>query len=211
MIKILIVCIAIAMILTVSEVLWRKKIISSEVSRKLVHIFSGVVVAFLPAFVSYGYIQLLSLVFLMVVFGSLKLNVFRAIHSVKRITVGEVMYPVGIGVCALIAPAPWIFTVAILHLAVADALAAMVGSHYGKKTSYKLFGHKKSWHGTLTFLAISIIILSSAAITGYLGGTSLFFALVLFPGLITLVENFSWWGIDNLTIPLLVVVLLSSL
>jgi phytol kinase len=210
MINIAIACLLIFVLLLISEFLWRKKIVSSEVSRKFVHIFSGAVVAFLPYFVSYGYIQILSLAFLVVILASLKLNIFRGIHSVKRVTLGEVMYPIGIGVCAFIAPTPWIFTVAILHLSVADALAAMVGLSYGKNTVYKLFGHSKSVYGSLAFMLVSVLIFVGVIFFAPVREFSAEYLLIGVPIILTIVENFSWWGIDNLTIPLMAVVLLSS-
>jgi phytol kinase len=212
MLDVLIVCVLIFCMLIISEFLWRKKLLSAEVSRKFVHMGTGILVAFLPFFVSWSAIQALSVAFLVVIFVSARFKIFRSIHSVKRVTRGEILYAVGIGVCAFLEPASWIFTVAILHLAVADALAAMVGTKWGRRTNYTILSHGKSLLGSMTFFYASMAIFIGVIV--FYQGDSLpsnYLLLIVVPTLLTMLENISWYGLDNVTVPIMAIVLLSNI
>ena len=113
---------AIFLLLLITESLWRQHKLPTETSRKIIHMGTGVIIAFWPLYLSWLTIQLLSLCLLVVILLSHHFHIFKSIHSVKRLTKGEILYPVGIGLCALLEPAPWMFTAAILHLALADGL-----------------------------------------------------------------------------------------
>lgn len=203
---------AIGALLLAAEYLWRSGKLNIEVSRKVVHIGTGIMIAFWPYILSWTAIQLLSLALLAVVLVSYKFHIFKSIHSVKRLTKGEILYPIGIGLCALLEPAPWVFTAAILHLALADGLAAIAGVHYGKKTSYNLLSHGKSLVGSLTFFVTSFLIFVGASLfvseqtLPLLYGWFLWSALVL-----TFIENISWYGLDDITVPVSVIIILTLL
>ncbi len=212
MVDLIFTCILIFCLLLISEFLWRKKWVRAETSRKIIHMGTGVLVAFLPFFVSWPSIQALSIAFLVVILASVRLNIFGSIHSVKRVTKGEILYAVGIGICAFLQPVDWIFAAAILHLALADALAAMVGTKWGKRTRYTLLSHGKSMLGSLVFFYTSMaIFLGVILLQPAEGLPSNYLLLLVLPTILTLLENVSWYGVDNVTIPLMCVVLLSSL
>ncbi|MGI9027231.1 MAG: diacylglycerol/polyprenol kinase family protein [Candidatus Saccharimonadales bacterium] len=203
---------AIAIIVVITEGLYRTGNINVEVSRKTIHIGTGTIIAFWPFFLPWVAIQLLSLLLLVAVVVSFKLHIFKSIHSVKRLTRGEILFPIGIGLCALLEPTPWVFTAAILHLAVADGLAGVIGVHYGKNTRYTILSHGKSLVGSLTFFVTSFVILATAsffisdATQPYMFGWFIWSALVL-----TFVENISWYGLDDITVPISVIVILTLL
>ncbi len=210
MIELILVCLCILFLIMFAEILWRRKIVQVELSRKLIHMGTGVIVAFCPFFLSWTYIQLLSVGFLVVILASYKLNIFSSIHDVNRITRGEVLYPIGIGICALLEPAPWIFTASILHLAIADALAAIVGLKWGKRTRYMLLSHGKTLLGSMTFFYTSMAIFAGALyFVAPENRPNLLTLLVMFPLILTLLENISWFGSDNITVPVAVIILLS--
>lgn len=212
MLNILIVCTLIFLMLLFSEFLWRKKIVSVEISRKMIHMGTGVLVAFLPFFVSWGEIQFLSTAFLAVILFSARFKVLKSIHSVKRVTKGEVLYAVGIGICAFLEPTAWIFTVAILHLALADALAAVIGTKWGRRTRYTLLSHGKSLLGSMVFFYVSMMIfLGVILVQPEANLPSVYLLLVVLPTLLTMLENISWYGLDNVTVPVMAIVLLSVL
>ena len=199
-------------LLIVVDRLWEAKKIQVETSRKIIHMATGVYIAFWPLFISWTYIQVLSIALLGVILLSYKLHVFQSIHAVERITSGEILFPVAIAICAFIEPAPWMFTAAILHLAIADSLAAYVGTRWGKRTHYKIMSHGKSLVGSLAFLVTSLTIMS--ATTFFVQPQNLpsaFWLLVFSPVVLTLLENISWYGTDNITVPIAVIVLLSGL
>ena len=178
-----------------------------ELSRKTVHILVGCFVAAWPWLLDWWQIQLLGIGFILGVTASQYLGIFRAIHSVQRPTYGELCFGAAVGLAPLITHNKWMFAVAMLHMALADGLAAVVGVAYGRKNQYKVWGHAKSVAGSLTFFCISVALLAAySMIVGPIGlGHVLAIALVS-----TLLENIAIYGLDNLFVPLLVAADLQS-
>lgn len=196
---------SIFLLLVVTEVLWRKNVLEPEMARKIIHIFVGAFIAFWPLYMSWTTIQLLSLALFVGVFLSYEFGVFGAIHHNPRRRAGELWFPVGIGVSALLTTQPWIFTAAVLHLALADGLAAAVGSKWGWR-HYRIGQHTRSLMGSLVFLVVSLglSIFAFLVLRSELPDTSLaVFAVV--PFLATAVESISRHGLDNVLVPISVV------
>ncbi|MDB5171077.1 MAG: phosphatidate cytidylyltransferase [Candidatus Saccharibacteria bacterium] len=188
-------------LLVASELWWRRRDVHGEFSRKFVHITVGSFVAFWPYFLTPRQIMLLSLAFLVGVAVSKYLNIFQAIHSVQRPTLGEFWFALVVGLLALITDThPHIYTTALLVMALADGLAAVVGIHFGNGYRYVVFGSPKSILGTATFFATTCLIL-----TGYVLATPGALALsLIFPiaAVATILENVAVRGLDNLLVPL---------
>jgi phytol kinase len=186
----------------VSEIWWRKRKPHDEFSRKFIHITVGCFVAFWPYFLTWNQIFFLSGAFIAVVLISQYLNIFKAIHAVERPTWGELCFAAAVGVLAIVTREPAIYMVAVLHMGLADGLAAVFGTIYGKSNSYMVLGHKKSVVGSLAFLLTSWLLLigyatiSSAVINPLL--------LVGIAGVATALENFAVHGLDNLLVPLFI-------
>ena len=194
-----------AVTIVTSEILRTKKIISNESSRKVLHIAHGVVVASWVFVTNYVFIIAAEVLFLIAVMIARKIDVLQPLRTVGRSSWGDYFFPLGIIAVALISPSKVIFFVSILHLAVADALAALVGRKF-KKGEYHVFGHRKTIAGTLTFLFVSLAILyyfQSNLIIGYS-----YTAIMVTAFIVTLAENISPYGSDNTTIPLVVAVML---
>ncbi|HEX7963299.1 MAG TPA: hypothetical protein VF466_01775 [Candidatus Saccharimonadales bacterium] len=196
------------LIIVFAEYLSRYRGVHSELTRKLVHILVGIFVAFWPFFLSWRQIQAISLLFFITVLLSIKFNVFGSIHAVSRNKVGEVLFALVIGILALITTKDWIFTAAMLHLSLADGLAAIFGLAWGDGSTYKIMGRTKSLVGSLAFFFTSLaIMICYAAFSGLsYGGV----ALVWLPVLATIAENVSGEGTDNMVVPLLVALVLTS-
>ncbi len=199
-------------LLVIGEALWRAKILKAELGRKFIHITVGTFVAFWPFYMSFRQIQLIAVAFFVVVTASRSLNIFKSIHAIDRKTWGDVLFAIGILLASSITSSKWIFLAAILHLSLADGLAAVIGSNYGKKHQYKVLGFTKSVVGTATFWLVSLLILITV-IT--LGGANYyivtFTAILLLPLTATAIENIAVYGLDNLFVPLLIVVVLSQM
>jgi phytol kinase len=200
--------IAVFGVLVFAEYLSRYRGVHSELTRKLVHILVGVFVAFWPFFLSWRQIQMISLAFLVVVLISVKLHIFRSIHAVQRNALGEVLFALIIGILAFIATDKWIFAAAMLHLSVADGLAAIVGLGWGDHNKYKIMGHTKSVAGTLAFFMTSVLIMIGYVILSGAPYSSV--TLLWLPVTVTLAENVAVHGTDNMVIPLLVGLALTS-
>jgi dolichol kinase len=212
MLNIVLSLVGLATLLLLTEFLWKKKQLHAETARKIVHISSGVFIAFWPLWMSWPQIQITSVLLFFIVLITGKLKIFNSIHGVSRLTRGELLYPIGIGLAAFIAPSTAFFWIAVLNLALADGLAAVAGNKLGVFNGYKIFGHKKSVIGTTTCFVVSSIIFSVGIYAGsFVDYFPLIQAVIIFPLLVTAVENLSWYGLDNITIPLTVVILLGSL
>jgi dolichol kinase len=179
-----------------------------EVSRKFVHITVGSFVAFWPLFLSWRQIELLSAAFVAGVLVSQQLGIFKAIHSVQRPTWGEVFFGASVGLVALTTHNPAIYAVALLHMSLADGLAAIFGVKFGASNAYQVFGHRKSVVGTLAFAVTSALILAVFAWHQHIGFHLSFVPLILGAAII---ENLAVRGFDNLLIPLLVAFVLSQI
>lgn len=196
------------LIIVFAEYLSRYKGVHSELTRKMVHILVGIFVAFWPFFLSWRQIQVISLLFLITVVLSIKFNIFGSIHAVSRNKVGEVLFALVIGVLSLIASKDWIFTAAMLHLSLADGLAAICGLAWGGDSTYKIMGRTKSLVGSLAFFFTSLSIMVCYAIFSGLAYSGV--TLVWLPVLATIAENVSGEGTDNMVVPLLVALVLTS-
>ncbi len=188
-----------------NEFWWRKHTVHNEFSRKFIHVSVGSFVAFWPFFLSWREIEGLSLAFLLIIGLSKYLHIFRAIHSVQRPTWGEIYFALAVGLVAIITHDQLIYMTAVLHMSLADGLAAVAGVRYGKQ-SYLIFGHRKSVVGTLSFFSTSLVLLG---VYVWLSGVGLSpVTLVGVATLAALVENLGVKGLDNLLVPLLIAGLL---
>lgn len=195
-------------ILIGAEYLSRSKRIHAELTRKLVHVAVGTFVAFWPFFLSWRQIQLLSLAFFVVVCLSVRFNVFRSIHAVKRGITGELLFAIVIGLLALISTNEWVFMAAMLHLSIADGLAAVIGLGWGDTNRYKVLGRTKSIAGSVAFLLSSYLILIVYAV--FSDSTSSLLTFIWLPFVATAAENLAVQGTDNLVMPMLIALVLTS-
>lgn len=193
-------------ILLANEIWYRKRAPHDEFSRKFVHITVGSFVAFWPFFLGWRQIQILSVAFLATIGISKALGIFQAIHSVQRPTWGEVFFAAAVGIIALLTEDKWIYAAALLQMSLADGLAAVVGTKYGGRYKYLVFGHPKSLAGTATFFVVSFSVLF--ALNGYFP-TELSIVTILGISLFaSFLENIFVMGLDNLLVPLVVAMLL---
>lgn len=194
------------LLVVIGEYLQRVKRYHPEVTRKFIHITVASYAASWPFFMSWRNITLMSLLMFIGIVVSRHLTYFKAIHTVKRHTWGELFYAMSIGLAAVLSQQPWVFAAAMLHLGLADGLAALVGTLFGRKHRYKVFGHWKSRAGTLTFYFVSLTIMFVTILVAQPADGWL--ALLWLPPLVTLAENLGVAGVDNLLVPMMIVVLL---
>lgn len=194
-------------ILMTAELLWRERKKHGEGSRKFVHIAVGSYIAFWPLWLSWREIEIISFILVCGVLASKYFKIFKTVHSVGRTTWGELCFAVSVGLIAFLTQQPWIYFVAILHMSLADGLAAIVGTKYGKKTSYFILKHQKSLAGSATFFAISYALL----VIYYVAAQEppQFIVLLVLPLLATALENIAVLGLDNIAVPILVTLVLT--
>jgi len=193
-----------------SESLWRREQLRGERARKFIHIAAALVISIWPFFMSFRAIRFISVAMVAVILLSRWFNIFKGIHSVERRTMGDIFFPASVFVIAMITSSDWVFMAAILHLGLADGMAAVVGDR-ALKYRYKVFGESKSLAGSFTFWVFSVLITGFVVAFGPLhfvgfGPT----ILLLLPIAATAVESISVRGTDNLFVPLLVAAVLNQ-
>ncbi|MTJ07651.1 diacylglycerol/polyprenol kinase family protein [Anabaena sp. UHCC 0204] len=176
-----------------------------EIIRKIVHIGTGnvIVIAWwldIPPFVGITASIFASIVTLL----SYKFPILPGINSVGRHSLGTFFYAVSIGV--LVAGfwhlhQPQYAVLGIMIMAWGDGLAALIGKRFGKH-KYIIFGSQKSWEGSFTVTLVSYLICVTILLLtqGNIWQTwiiSLIIALIA-----TILEAFSFLGVDNLTVPI---------
>jgi phytol kinase len=176
-----------------------------EVVRKIVHIGTGNVILFawwldIPAWVGIGASVLAGMTTLL----SYYLPILPGINSIGRKSLGTFFYAISIGVLVAwfwAVQKPYFAALGILIMTWGDGLAALIGQRYGKHI-YTVWGTKKSWEGSLTMAAISYIVSISIllAVQGNIWSTWLISLTVA--SVATGLEAFSWYGIDNLSVPI---------
>jgi phytol kinase len=189
----------------------KKRAITNEVERKLVHMAHTLTIAFMVMNCSYTTIISAEIIFLILVSVVRKMRWFHSLQEVDRVSYGEFFMPIAFIILAAFNTDKWIFLASVLHLAFADVAAALVGTVWGGR-QYGMFGLKKTVIGTSAFVLVSIITVSGILsyglpITNY--GWLITIAFVA--AVATIMENTSPLGSDNLTIPLSVTCMLYAL
>lgn len=189
----------------IAEYLRRCKRIDNETARKIIHIAHALTVSIWPFFISYTLIIGAEILFIVIVLMARKFHKLEALRSVKRQSWGEIFFALGIIALAILSTPPLIFLAAILHLGIADGVAALVGQRLKSKVYY-VFGQRKTVAGTAAFVLTALAIIATLAIFTDMAFTikSYVLGLLFIPLAAALAENLSPYGSDNLTIPLVI-------
>lgn len=185
------------------DLLQKKVFTRCSWSRKATHVTSGVIIMFFPDYLSVKQIVIMSGLFVIILFISKVRNIL-SLHVIKRFSWGEVYYPFSIGVLALLCLPDSVnaFYAGVLCLALSDAAAAMVGGVLPLK---KLFfgNHQKSVGGLLGFFATTICIFCILFLP--LGANLM--VLIAIAIMLSIAELFTFYGADNLVVPILAALL----
>ncbi len=212
MLGVLVALAVVLLLLLLAEFLRQKNYIRGELARKFVHMSVGSFVAFWPFFLSWNEIRLMCLAFVLVVLVDRHFKFFKSVHSVKRQTVGDILFPIGIGITTYISSSPWIFTVAVLYLSLGDGVAAVIGNKYGTQYNYSILKQKKSIVGSLAFWLTALVITGLLLVFMPINLYEVrWVVLLILPLSTTMLEGLSIYGMDNITIPVFVALILSSL
>lgn len=194
----------------IAEVLYHKLQISVEYTRKLVHIGTGLLTMLFPiVFTHYVWVIVICAAFLGLLILSLKYNLLLSINNIKRNSYGSVSYPIVVIITFLfyyfrktnLTTDYYLFYFPILTMALADPAAALVGKLYPFGT-FSLGREQKTVSGSLAFFLITLLL------SFFLLPTKTTVILMLFSIVATVVEACSGKGLDNLTIPIAIILLL---
>ncbi|MCJ2543784.1 diacylglycerol/polyprenol kinase family protein [Thermostichus vulcanus] len=179
--------------------------VDGEWVRKVIHIGVGNIILLawalqVPRWLGVSF----SLVFASLALLSYRVAILQSLNGVGRRSFGTCFYALSIGLLLywFWLPERQLFAViGILVMTWADALAGLVGKTWGQHR-YQLGSIQKSWEGSLTMWGVSSLVIG-AVLLGYFGfSPSLLGISVLVGGMAMGLEVFSWWGLDNLTVPL---------
>ena len=197
-----------ALLLTVRQMQLRYDL-SPEVVRKLLHIGSGGVALLLPWLFDRLWPVLVLAALLTGTFAAmravpaLRAGVGQVLHGVQRRSIGEFCYVASVLLLFWLSHGDkLLYSVSVLLVALADALAALVGAEYGK---FKLHmsGERKSIEGAaIFFLTAFFCIHVPVLLWGGTGRAESLLIAVAVSAIVMLAEAAAWWGIDNLIIPL---------
>jgi phytol kinase len=186
--------------------------VGGESARKMVHVGMGLIcLTFpwlfdepLPVVILAG-VAVVSILFLKLT--SLRTSLGASLFSVKRLSVGEVIFPMAVAWLYTLNLAnekqsAIFFTIPLLLLTLADTVGAIAGTRFGKRI-YLTASGKKSVEGSLAFFVTALLctFVPLVIFTDYplihIGFIALTVALF-----ITAVEGISGMGMDNLLIPI---------
>jgi phytol kinase len=195
----------VGLIISIAWVVSRFTDSEPEIIRKIVHIGTGNVILIawwldIPPFVGItasilaSFITLLSYIF----------PILPGINSVGRQSLGTFFYAVSIGV--LVAGfwhlhQPQYAVLGIMIMAWGDGLAALIGKRFGKH-KYTIFGSQKSWEGSLTVTLISYFICMALLLLTQGNIWQTWIVSLMVAVIATVLEAFSFLGVDNLTVPI---------
>lgn len=187
------------------EILFHFFKVKVEVTRKFVHIISGLLTLLFPIMLHNSWlVLLLCSSFAILLISSLAFGLLPSINSIHRKSYGSMLFPLSVYLCYL-AFEFWgyqyhHFYIPILILAISDPLAAMFGTKWpiGR---YAVGKEYKTYLGSFAFFISSLII----CLVLYKSNASIFqlFIVCIAISLITtFAEAQSRKGFDNITVPI---------
>lgn len=206
------------LVIAVAEFLRKKFDLSSDFTRKVVHIGVGNWIFLWPFTFRYWYTVFIPpAIFIVLNYVSYKKEVFKAMERKEKAGgLGTVYYAFSLTVLSAAfwyVGQAWIAALGIMLMAWADGLADVIGRRYGSHR-YSMFGSIKSIEGSTGFFIIGILsstatILFFAAFWNLVLPQSILLISVLISGFGTFIEALSPKGTDNLTVPILSCLILS--
>ena len=182
-----------------------------ELSRKIVHIGTGAVVP-LAWFIQIPFVVALPVAGLITFVTALnhQWRFIPAVEDVDRNSYGTIAYGVAITTLLLLF---WpgradAVSAGVLVMALGDGLAGLIGRNVNSP-KWVLFGQTKSSVGTMTMAVVSSLVLIGLA--QWSGADLSLPAALGMVAMATGLEQLSWGGLDNLSVPLSVGVLWSQL
>lgn len=175
-----------------------------EWTRKAVHLGGGLVALGLPWLVrSHWTVLGLGAAFALILLLSRRLGLLGSVHGVARKSEGGVYFPIAIYLVFLLGhQRPVFYLIAVLALVISDALAALIGTVYGR-TAFAVEEDRRSVEGSVvfflsTFLGVHLPLL----LLTDLERAACVLIAVQIALLVTLIEAVCLHGSDNLFVPL---------
>ncbi len=193
----------VSLILALGEGLRRGLKLGVEFTRKFVHIGVGMVAFLLVAlFQNWQFAIIPPLVFIVVNFISYRRQIFSGMETGEKGQLGTVYFPISF---AILIPILWsmpaLLVASLMPMTWGDAFAAIIGKRFGAHT-YSAMGQTKSIEGSLAMFVFSFVAVALTFLIFYAPLTTSLIVGIVVALVTTMVEAFSPWGLDNLTVPI---------
>ena len=192
------------LVLLGTELWYRRAHPPVEWTRKTLHVAFGLAAAALPWIIrSHWTFLALAVVTVLPLHWAGRTGHLPSLFDVERRSRGEVYFPLGVYLLFVVArDHPVFYLISLISLVLCDALAAVLGSSYGRHRYQVHLGHR-SLEGSAVFFVLSFIgtLLPLLLLTTIDRGTCVMISLQL-ALLVTSFEAISPGGSDNLVLPL---------
>jgi len=197
----LITLLSFSLLYTVLELMKRKTEISSNLTRKIAHIFSAIFVIFFYFILSRNEFILATAFFSFIFAISYLTKFFKSIHLENQKTIGEILYPISLVILGIFYfDNKFIMLSSIAIMGFSDGLSGLYNIKYKKNTI----------QGSFLFLIITVFaILSFYSIFYDIPNTLMVIKIIIISIIISFIEYFSYYGTDNFTVPLSSALILS--
>ena len=193
-------------LILISELGYKRKILSASSNRIIIHLFTGLAVSASP-FLFSNNIQpiILAFLFFLINLISYNNNNLKSFHDIGRESLGTIYFPLSF---IIISGPFWDYSYQIaasyIILAVADPLASFVGNRRKETHKYKIAGDIKSIEGSVIMFTATLVLITlfSGFIFVDFDILNTIIAIIICSIAITFAESISSKGSDNLTIPI---------
>ncbi len=193
--------------------------VKSLFTRKLVIVGTGMwSIVTVRLFSSWEWAIVPPLTLTLLFYLSYRYDLVEAIEDSERVNMGLVFFPVAIALLLGLFWRPgspqdagYVGVAALMAATWGDTAAALIGRLYGTRR-YRMLGHRRTMEGTLALFLVSGVTMAPVlAVMGAMDWhQSVAFALIA-ATVVSLIEIVSFYGSDNLTIPLAAALTLSLL
>ncbi len=199
----------------IAEILYHKFRIKAENTRKIVHVGTGLITMLFPLILQSGWVVfVLCACFGLSLVLSLRLHLLPSINAIARPSYGSLLYPIAVYTCFLVYKYfhnnLLFFYLPVLTMALCDPVAALVGRRwpYGR---FQLKNGAKTITGSIAFFICSVML--TMALHYFFSEeifkpAHVFLIALIIAACATATEALSTKGVDNITIPICVVMAL---
>jgi len=194
----------------IAEAMRRWRGYSTDFTRKFIHLTVGMWSVGTVLLFERWYMAIIPPVsFILLNYFSYRQETFKAMETGEKGNLGTVYFPLSFSlVIVLFWGSPHLLVASLMPMTWGDAMAAVLGRRYGQ-FRYTLWGSTRSLEGSVSmflfaFMATFLVLWLFPPLSL---GLSLLYALVV-ALLATLVEAVTPWHLDNLTVPLVSVLVL---
>lgn len=191
----------------IGEILFHRLRIKVEITRKFIHLGTGMLSLLFPILLkNHWLVLLLCSSFLVLLVLSKRFHLLPSINSIDRISYGSLWYPVSVYLCYLAFECKdfniAFYYIPILILAISDPFAAIAGKHLPSgKIGFRVNQKTRIGSGTFFITASIISFLTLYFLWSDAGHINIILSSLIIAAVTTTVELFTGQGHDNITIP----------